>query len=270
MDERKVAPPGTDDLPETISRRDLIMRGGSLAALAWAAPAITRMPGSYARGTDGLCEPDSSGVRDFSTPGPLSFEVPLGVTSITVEVWGAGGNGAAGAFGTGGKGGGGGGYARRTYTDVTPCSVYSGTVGAGGGGMATSFLGPQALEVSANAGANGTGQTTGGAGGTANGETAITGGDGGNGSTGSGNSDGAGGGGGASPPDGEVETRNGGAAAPRDGGDGGSGTGNGGDGGDRDEVGSPGAAPGGGGGGGGRDLGGGDGADGLVRITWNT
>lgn len=66
----------------------------------------------------------------FTSSGP--FTVPAGVTSITVELVGAGGNGAS----NGGGGGGGGGYARGTYT-VNPGATLSIVVGDGGSELAT-------------------------------------------------------------------------------------------------------------------------------------
>jgi hypothetical protein len=45
--------------------------------------------------------------------------VPIGVTKITVEVWGAGGKGGTRTNG-GGGGGGGGAYARKNINVVTP------------------------------------------------------------------------------------------------------------------------------------------------------
>jgi hypothetical protein len=68
-------------------------------------------------------------VQIFTTNG--NFIVPAGVTSIQVEVWGAGGAGGTGG-GTllGGGGGGGGGYSR-SLLSVTPLASYSMTVGSG-------------------------------------------------------------------------------------------------------------------------------------------
>lgn len=65
--------------------------------------------------------------QTFTSSG--TFVVPAGVTSITIEVVGAGGNG--GYNGTGG--GGGGGYAIGTYT-VTPLSIFPVNIGVNGGG----------------------------------------------------------------------------------------------------------------------------------------
>jgi|GEM_PF-3800009 len=65
-----------------------------------------------------------------------TFTVPAGVSTITVEAWGAGGAGGAGALGTyfdGGGGGGGGAYSRSVLA-VTPSSSYGVAVGLGGTG----------------------------------------------------------------------------------------------------------------------------------------
>ncbi len=81
----------------------------------------------------------------YTTSG--TFVVPDGVTSIQVELVGAGGNG----YSNGGGGGGGGGYAAGTFT-VTPGTSYSITVGDGGSGMATAF---GASGIQAGAGSDG-------------------------------------------------------------------------------------------------------------------
>lgn len=71
-------------------------------------------------------------VETFSAPGSQSFTVPAGITSIEVQVIGAGGRG---GFRTTGNnlplaGGGGGAYARDTFT-VTPGEVFNLYVGPG-------------------------------------------------------------------------------------------------------------------------------------------
>ena len=76
-----------------------------------------------------------------------TFTVPAGVTSVNIEVVGAGGSGG----GSGGGGGGGGGYASGTFT-VVPGATHAITVGAGGSGTTTSVSG---LGISATAGGNG-------------------------------------------------------------------------------------------------------------------
>lgn len=77
-----------------------------------------------------------------------AFNVPAGITSINVEVIGAGGNGAS----NGGGGGGGGGYAAGVYS-VTPGAVLSVMVANGGSGGNT---GVPSLGITASAGSNAT------------------------------------------------------------------------------------------------------------------
>jgi hypothetical protein len=79
-----------------------------------------------------------------------TFVVPAGVTSVTIQVVGAGGNGG----GNGGGGGGGGGYARGTYA-VTPLASLAVTVGAGGSGSSAGTTSVGSL-ISATGGENGT------------------------------------------------------------------------------------------------------------------
>lgn len=69
----------------------------------------------------------------FNAAGTYTFVPPCGVTSITVEAWGAGGGGgyARVASGAAGGGGGGGAYASSVVT-VTPGTAYTLVVGAGG------------------------------------------------------------------------------------------------------------------------------------------
>ena len=81
----------------------------------------------------------------FTTSG--TFVVPDGVTSIDVELVGAGGNG----YSNGGGGGAGGGYAAGTFA-VIPGTSHAITVGAGGSGVGTSISG---LGIMAGAGTNG-------------------------------------------------------------------------------------------------------------------
>lgn len=122
-----------------MSRRDLLRRGAVVGGtLVWAAPAAVRFAPNALAAYAACTDPAPTGQSEtspmvFTSPGAYSFQVPAGVTSITVEVWGGGGGGASsGSMNNGGAGGGGGGYARRTYTGLTPCTTYSGTVGAGG------------------------------------------------------------------------------------------------------------------------------------------
>lgn len=76
-----------------------------------------------------------------------AFVVPAGVNSITVELFGPGGNGGT----NGGGGGGGGGYAASNF-NVSPGASYSIFIGTGGSGVASIAGG---LGMLANAGANG-------------------------------------------------------------------------------------------------------------------
>ena len=71
-------------------------------------------------------------VSTYTTTG--SFNVPTGVTSITVECWGGAGAG-GGRSGSNGQGGGGGGgaYASKTIS-VTPLATINFVVGTGGTG----------------------------------------------------------------------------------------------------------------------------------------
>ena len=174
-----------------------------------------------------------------------TFTVPAGVSSITVEAWGAGGAGGGSRIqDVGGSGGGGGAYVLRTYT-VAEGQVINYTVGAGGVG-------------SNNNGTNG-GNTTifaliarGGGGGGEEGGAPGAGGVGTGGTTN------------ATGQDGFVGTTQGG-----DGGDGANGGAGGA--GQLDGDGLPGALPGGGGGGAERQGGGSDGGAGgvgQIQITY--
>jgi len=69
----------------------------------------------------------------FTTPGPITWQVPKGVTLIEVEIWGGGGGSAGGenSNATGSGGGGSGAYARKRMK-VQPQQTLSGVVGGGG------------------------------------------------------------------------------------------------------------------------------------------
>ncbi|SFU30672.1 hypothetical protein SAMN05216480_101591 [Pustulibacterium marinum] len=75
-------------------------------------------------------------TETFNTPGNSTFEVPCGVTSITIEAWGAGGAGGGSSNNNagGGAGGGGGAYVRRTFNNLSGGETVSFTIGAGGEG----------------------------------------------------------------------------------------------------------------------------------------
>jgi hypothetical protein len=89
--------------------------------LAWKLPALR--PGF------------ASGVQGFTTSG--SFTVPAGVTTVEVEVWGAGSGSFASTSSFPSGGGAGGGYARKRISGLTPGQVVPVTVGAGGAGGTT-------------------------------------------------------------------------------------------------------------------------------------
>ncbi|SHI73171.1 glycine-rich domain-containing protein [Flavobacterium terrae] len=206
----------------------------------------------------------SQTFTDNTANGNETWTVPAGVTSVTVQVWGAGGSGGGSdSNGYGGGGAGGGGYSTKTFS-VSTGQTINYNIGAGGtattiadgnpGGNTTLSHTNSSTSITANGGARGLKETdtaggTGGTGGTATGgSTNITGQNGVNGeSTGaSGASGGNGGNGGNS-------TATGGAGVSN--GDGNNGT-----------------IPGGGGGGGERGGGstrsGGAGANGQVIITY--
>lgn len=179
-----------------------------------------------------------------------SWTVPVGVTSVTVELWGAGGGGGGSATNkNGGSGGGSGAYVSRTVT-VTSGNNFPFTIGTGGnggaaadgtgvdGGNSTITIG--GFSLTANGGTGGAGnEGTPGSGGTASGGTTNT----------PGNNGGTGGNSGADGGD-----------APN-GGTGGTGGTNG--------VGGAGNTPGGGGGGGEQGAGG-AGARGEIRFTYTS
>gem|GEM_PF-2304680 len=232
----------------------------------------------------------SQTIIEYSTPGTYNWTCPAGVTSITVECWGAGGGGGI-ISGSGGGGGGGGAYARGNNITVTPGNNYTIVIGtggapdiAGGGGTRTSFdvlviadYGRGATTASGAAGGtvansvgtvryaggnggngNNTGDTGGGGGGSGglhgNGVAgaAATNSVGGNGGNGDNNSGGAGGTGG--------NTTNGNPGISHFLGGGGGG------GGDDGLNGASAGGPGGGGGGG--EINGGTGADGKCIISY--
>ncbi|MBZ9629060.1 T9SS type A sorting domain-containing protein [Psychroflexus sp. CAK1W] len=207
------------------------------------------------------------------TPGSnKTFEIPAGVTQITVEVWGGGGRGGSRTGNKTTGGGGGGGAYSLQIVNVSPGQVINYTVGAGSndtnpGGTSEASLegnvfvravGGNSVPNDSNIGATG-GATTNGIG-----DIKFSGG------TGSNSEDGiyAGGGGssaginanGTDAIDGRI-----GAAAPDGGGNGGNGALKG-------DNGFPGLVPGGGGGGGyfqGNNGGaGGAGANGRVRFSF--
>ncbi|TGG92336.1 hypothetical protein E4656_12720 [Natronospirillum operosum] len=211
-------------------------------------------------------------------PGAGTFVVPDGVTSITVEAWGAGGHGAegteqAGANALGGGGGGGGAMSRR-HLSTTPGETFEYFVGDpdGPAGERASWLrrsGQSTLILRGVGGSDGAG-ATGGAGGQREdsiGVDRFSGGDG---------ADGADYGGGGGSAAGINSAGN--DAALEQGGTGPTGGGAGGDGATSDSAAMIGQLPGGGGGGGlicnnepgCQDALPGSGANGQVRFYWET
>lgn len=213
-----------------------------------------------------------------------TWVAPAGVTSVTVEAWGGGGAGGGNPTNTDGGGGGGGGAYSKTTVAVTPGNSYTVTVGAGGlGGAGTGGAGGDSwfstiTTILAKGGTGGAppagGSGNGGVGGVGGaaalgiGTTKFSGG---NGGTGRGSNTGRGGPGGSSAgtaangTSGPVTwTTATAAAAPAGGGIGG-------DGGNRNRQDGFAPASGNGGGGGGgaeRSTIGGDGAVGMVAITY--
>jgi hypothetical protein len=200
-----------------------------------------------------------------------TWNVPSDVTHITVQCWGAGGGGGQSSGTNRAAGGGGGAYARSSF-NVTPSASFSVTVGIGGAGTAgpnhggNSIFGSNQVVAEGGKGLAQNGQV-----GAAGGSTLNSVGDvkysGGNGSNISGNNGGGGGGGAGS-------TQNGGNGSGSTGGTGG--TNHGGKGGNGaaspNVTGQDGFLYGGGGGGarttGGNTRDGGDGANGLVIVSY--
>ncbi|WP_264520913.1 beta strand repeat-containing protein [Flavobacterium sp. N1994] len=221
----------------------------------------------------------------LTSPGTSSFTVPAGVTSLTVECWGAGGSGGgtAGNATASGGGGGGGGYSKNTVAVVSGSSINY-TIGAGGTGTTANGANGGATTfstVAANGGFGGMqGNSNSGVGGAGGTGTTFNGGKGANGILS--NSGGGGAGSAGSASNGNSATNGTGANAVTNGAAGGNGgvgyifnflgllinVGN---------DGLTGANPGGGGGGGDNgDFGffgfyylGGDGGDGQIKITYN-
>lgn len=212
-----------------------------------------------------------------TTPGSGQYVVPPGVTSMTVESWGAGGKGTTRTSDGTGAGGGGGAYSR-SVINVTPGQILYFTVGAGStttaaGGTSWVRIGTNAVPTLASQGvlsvggaSPGDNSNTGGAGGNQASGIGTIRFSGGNGRAGAGNN---GGGGGSSAGTASVGTLGGipaGGVAPAGGGNGGSGAIN-----NNNTNGFSGIVPGGGGGGANRDTGtrvGGSGANGQIRFSF--
>jgi hypothetical protein len=257
--------------------------GGEYAAEpSYAITGSTGIP--YACGPGGIPAGVSTGSSSttYASGGTAQWTCPAGVTAVTVQAWaGGGGGGYASTFSENPGGGGGGEYASAAVT-VTPGTVYSVSVGAGGwrgtpsqsstAGGDSLFIGDTG-QVHAHGGSRGTSSVR-GAGGT--GSTAATHHNGGNGGTASSGLYGGGGGSSAGPSavggagvNGTSSAPGAGGTAPAGGGTGGAG------GGQAYGQGTAGSKPGGGGGGSGQpppgfggNGAGGNGADGKIILTW--
>jgi hypothetical protein len=76
------------------------------------------------------CVPGETVTVIYASNGTKTFKIPSGVTSIRVQVWGAGGRGGTRTSNGEGGGGGGGAYSESTIT-VTPGTTYTTFVGRG-------------------------------------------------------------------------------------------------------------------------------------------
>ncbi|MBK7172939.1 MAG: DUF2341 domain-containing protein [Bacteroidales bacterium] len=203
------------------------------------------------------------------------FIVPEGITSITVECWGAGGRGGTTSGDAYGGGGGGGAYSSSVLT-VSSGNVYNLTVGAGSsttsaGGDSWFGSASTVMAKGGNSAPTAGGVQSGATGGAATSGVGTIKYSGGNGASGVNSTTDFGGGGGSSAgtsANGVNATNQNGATAPSGGGNGGAGKYS------SDGAGSAGLTPGGGGGGalrnGGTNYNGGNGANGQVKISWCT
>jgi len=206
-----------------------------------------------------------------------TFTVPAGITSVTVECWGAGGRGGSAntpSTSKAGGGGGGGAYSKKIIT-VTSGTTYDVVVGIGGyndanlNGGDSYFINNTTVVARGGKGVS-SNTTTGGAGGTWSSADGTTGYAGGIGVTGVINSySGGGGSSSGTSSNGVTGVQNAGGIAPAGGGSGGNGTTS------NNIAGTVGAAPGGGGGGAKKGTGtgtpaGGNGANGKVVISWGS
>ncbi|MCA1807795.1 MAG: hypothetical protein LC687_08120, partial [Actinobacteria bacterium] len=88
--------------------------------------------GGYAYYVGGVSGTADETVSTFTTSGTDTWDVPAGVTSVSVELWGAGGGGGGGSSSSSGGAGGGGGYTAATIP-VTPAETITIEVGGSGG-----------------------------------------------------------------------------------------------------------------------------------------
>jgi hypothetical protein len=109
---------------------------------------------------------------NLTSTGAGTWTVPTGVTSITVEAWGAGGaGGGVRGINLGGSGGSGGTYTKTTFSGVTAGTIYNlyvapttniGSLGTNGANGADSWFNTSAI-LNANGGLGGKGGTSNGA-----------------------------------------------------------------------------------------------------------
>ena len=132
--------------------------------------------GYYAGGRGGDGYVKITYTQTLTTPGSFSVQVPQGVTSATISVYGGGGSGSTMSFcgdGYGGGGGGSGGYRTNQTLAVTPGETLAVVVGAGGAevgypGTCAGHRSGNAGGTSSVTGSQGAVSATGGAGGQAN------------------------------------------------------------------------------------------------------
>ncbi|MBN3521453.1 hypothetical protein JYB62_15690, partial [Algoriphagus lutimaris] len=214
-------------------------------------------------------------TQTITTPGSGTFTVPAGVTSITVEVWGAGGSGGTKSGSNGTVGGGGGGAYSSSVITVTPGQVINFNVGFGAltttNGEDTWFLSNTTLMAKGGNSVplNSTFGASGGSAAAGYGSIKFSGG---NGADANGNDGGGGGSSAGINANGISATNSLGAIAPTGGGNGGNGRS--GSSGQNQGRGENGVAPGGGGGGSyrsnasGTEIVGGYGGNGQLRISY--
>jgi len=214
--------------------------------------------------------------QPFTTSGTFTWTAPAGVTTVTVEAWGAGGKGGSRSSTFVSGGGGGGAYAKKTLITVIPGTVYDVVVGAGstsnGSPGEDSYFISNTTVMAKGGGSPALNTLTGASGGSASASVGDFGSvyAGGNGAAGTPNTtNGNSGGGGSSARPGFAgvsATGVAGANSPAGGGSGGDGVGS------SNGTGENGASPGGGGGGAFRQSSGtrygGDGGDGKVVISY--
>ena len=224
------------------------------------------------------CVPGETVTQTINTVGSGTFTIPAGVTSIRVQIWGAGGRGGNRSNDGTGGGGGGGAYSESTISVIGGNTYYysvgqgSTSTNPGGDSWFSSSANVNNAVVLAKGGQSvGNNDSDGADGGDRRdgiGDIRYSGGDGGDGEGG----DGGGGGSSASSTNDGQDGRDGDNGST--GGNGGSDSGSGGNGQEsRDGNGADGANPGGGGGGATRDqqsgtLTGGKGGDGQIIISY--